>query len=138
MNHRAKVALGCGITGGVLIIFLHGPWLGGIGLPALAFVGAAIAGAGFSAFFGGQGRRGWLMAALGSVVATLVGSFVAGLPLTLLYAINGAPAVLLIPPAFVFAVIAGLAGEPLCLPVWLLGMAATHLAARREQTFPSG
>lgn len=135
MKHRNIVALGCSITGGLLMVIFVGQEPGGNGFVPFAIVGAAIAGAGFSRFFGGQGRRGWLMAALGSVVATLVGSFVAGLPLTSLYAVNGAPAALFIPPAFV---IAGLASEPLGLPVWLLGMCATHLAARPEQTFPSG
>lgn len=135
MKHRAKVALGCGITGVLLIAIINDEWQRSTDLWPYAFVGAALAGVGFSRFFGGQGRHGGLMAGLGSVLATLVGSFVAGLPLTFGFVINGMPEMLLFPPVFV---IGGLMTEPLGLVVWFLGMGATHLATRHGQTFPSG
>jgi len=90
---------------------------------AAAAVGAYLAGLLFAGLFGRPGPRGWGLAALGLIAATLVGSAIGG---TFVVPIAGT----LTAPFLLY----GIAREaPWLLVLWAAGGAALHLWARRPR-----
>ncbi len=97
-------------------------------LPAI--IGAALAGMLFYALFGRAGRRGWLLAALGAVLATAVGAMLAVLVLGLWggEGILEDPSVVLFGPWFIMMMFDQ---HPVAILLWMGVMAAAHLVLRR-------
>ncbi len=97
-------------------------------LPAI--IGAALAGMIFYALFGGAGRKGWLLAALGSVLVTSVGAMLAVLVLGFWSgeSVLNDLTVVLIGPWFIMVMFDK---TPLMILVWIGIMAAAHLVLRR-------
>ena len=92
----------------------------------LAGAGAWLAGLVVYRFFGHPGRRGWVWAGLGYVLATGLGAAVAG---TGLY-----PGVGTLTAPLILAVV--IATSPVNLPVWLASSAIIHLAMRKMRVAP--
>jgi hypothetical protein len=112
------------------------PWGAILGYVAAMAIGGAVTGYLLAGAFGRKGPLGWLLAALGGIVATtfggLVGSLVGMLPDLLASGLQaggllaiGAGA-LILPFAFT--------GWPALTLIWAVLIVATHLWARRRRT----
>ena len=97
-------------------------------LPAI--IGAGVAGMLFYALFGRVGRKGWLLAALGSVLVTSVGAMLAVLALVLWSGegMLGDLSVVLFGPWFVVQMFDQ---HPLTIILWIGIMVAAHLVLRQ-------
>ena len=95
-----------------------------------AAIGAGLAGMMFFALFGGKGERGWMLAAIGAILATAVGAMLAVLVLGLWggeHILND-PGVVLFGPWFILMMF----GQyPLTIFLWIGIMSAAHLVLRR-------
>jgi len=95
-----------------------------------AGIGAVMAGAMLFALFGGAGRKGWLMAALGAVLATVLGA-VLGVLVLGLWSGGGLlkdPAVVFFGPWFILMTFIQ---RPVTFFLWAGIMAVAHLVLRR-------
>ncbi len=96
-------------------------------LPAM--IGAGLAGMMFYALFGGTGQRGWVLAAVGAILATVVGAMLAILVLGLWSGediLNDA-SVVLVGPWFILVMFDQF---PLTIFLWIGIMIAAHLVLR--------
>ena len=94
-----------------------------------AAIGAGLAGMMFFALFGGKGERGWTLAAIGAVLATVVGAMLAILVLGLWggeHILNDA-SVVLVGPWFILVMFVEF---PLTIFLWIGIMSAAHLVLR--------
>ena len=130
----------CGLLVGLLCFLITNP--GSEALPDglsldtflfVSFTGALIAGSLVSPLFGGGGGRGWVLAFLGALIATLVGAWIGALLFVL-----SAPEFSLMGPYYVFW---RLLIDPEILCAWVIAMSAIHHSARKmrqQQTWHSG
>ncbi|AXX97449.1 hypothetical protein [Profundibacter amoris] len=96
-------------------------------LPAM--IGAGLAGMMFYALFGGKGQRGWMLAAVGAILATAVGAMLAVLVLGVWSGediLNDA-SVVLVGPWFILVMFDQF---PLTIFLWIGIMIAAHLVLR--------
>jgi len=94
-----------------------------------ATIGAGLAGMMFYALFGGKGERGWTLAAIGAILATVVGAMLAVLVLGLWSGediLNDA-SVVLVGPWFILVMFDEF---PLTIFLWIGIMIAAHLVLR--------
>ncbi|WP_299687324.1 hypothetical protein [uncultured Tateyamaria sp.] len=127
------VAVAMTVAGGSLARFLpDGPLF-----HAVAFVGAAVAGAALADGFGRRGRLGALAAIVAAPVVTAVGAVIATLLLVAIFepsggwrALSGAV------PLGVLAVTDGIGTSPFVAGTWGLSLAGVHMAMRRVRGLP--
>lgn len=96
-----------------------------------AFIGAVLGGMAVYRLFGQAGRRGWLLAAGGAVVATVIGAFFGMIILGVLQegmSIFGKPKMLVSGPFYLALVFYEAPGA---LLIWGAAMTTTHLVLRR-------
>lgn len=96
-----------------------------------AFIGAVLGGMVVYRLFGQAGRRGWLLAAGGAVVATVIGAFFGMVILGVLQegmSIFGKPKVIVSGPLFLAL---AFNETPGALLIWGAAMTTTHLVLRR-------
>ncbi len=115
------VSLAMVVFGGSMAMFLPV----GEGFHLGAAMGAGLAGLTLASCFGRPGRRGWAIAALGAVAATLLGAVVGAGLLGLIYF---APVKT---GALGLIAILGAVENPIAVLIWAVCMAALHQAARR-------
>ena len=105
----------------------RGPWLEALGAFVLpAIIGAALAGLPTASLFGRNGGAGWMLALLGALIATAIGSLIGGAIFVGVVG-GGNPADAIYAPLVVFFSLA----TPVTGPLWGATMVATHLVSRR-------
>lgn len=132
---RLAFALAAALTGFVVsfaMVHFGGPNarylpVGSFHLSAL--VGAGLAGWIFAGAFGRSGRRGWVVAVLGSIAMTLVGGYLGGAFLWGLFH-QGTNSFLPIPVLGMVAIVDS-AESPVALVIWSALMIALHILCAR-------
>jgi hypothetical protein len=122
-----------GIVSVAMVVFggslaMHLPT--GDGFYLAAILGAGLAGLGCAASFGRPGWAGWLLAAVGAIVATLAGAIIGSTLIGMVFGAFSSGGLGII-------AILSAAERPEAVVIWALAMTAVHLVARRVRATPA-